>query len=115
MSGFKYTTILNGIINTNNEIVDITNGNLDDNFGTGRLFEWKEYIKVIPKYWLHGCGVDNFFNAFDWNLFYNNQIYDRAHNELLNLLVTEGAFAFISYIGLLIVYLVQSMFNIRVI
>ena len=38
MSGFKYTTILNGIINTNNGIVDITNGNLDDNFGTGRLF-----------------------------------------------------------------------------
>lgn len=139
MSRFKYTTILNDLINTNNEIVDITNGNLDDNFGTGRLFVWKESIKVIPKYWLHGCGVDNFFNAFDRKLFYNNQIYDRAHNELLNLLVTEGVFAFLSYIGLLIVccfnkfnkfvknneiniclfvvivYLVQSMFNIRVI
>lgn len=139
MSNNNYSTLLNDLLRTNKEIIDISSGNVNNNFGSGRLFVWKESLKAVPKYWLHGSGVDNFYMSFDRKLFFNNQLYDRAHNEMLNLLVTEGFFALLSYIGLLFVscfdkfikfvkdndfniyfivviaYLIQSMFNIRVI
>lgn len=71
-------------------------------------------------------------------LFLDNSIFDKAHNEYLQILVTEGIFCFLSYIALygiiffygvknsiknkelylilpIIGYIVQAFFNISVI
>ena len=84
-----------------NQTSEITKGNVDDNFGTNRFYLWKKTLKVIPKYWIHGIGIDNFYYAFDGKpLIYDNQKYDKAHNEYLQTLVTQGAFATVSYLAL---------------
>ena len=136
---FKLTTVLNDFIKTNNETVNIAQGNLNNDYGSGRVKVWKETIKVVPNYLLHGIGVDNFAYIIDGKPIVNSIGYfDKAHNEYLQILVTTGIFSLISYLCLhfiivkngikktfknkeiylilpIIGYLVQSQFNISVI
>ena len=136
------TTIISDVYRTKNETINITKGNFDDNYGTGRLYVWKRTIKVVPKYIIHGVGVDNFSNIIDGNAIIrgvdHHFKYDKAHNEYLQILVTMGIFSLISYLCLhfliikeglknafknkeiylilpVIGYLVQAQFNISVI
>lgn len=135
MSQFNCTTIVDDLIKTKNETVEIAKGHVEDYYGTRRVKLWKETLKVVPKYIVHGAGIDNFFYAFGKKpLIIKYYMYDKAHNEYLQLLVTEGIFALISYllfylsvvlIGLknkknnylllpVVAYLVQAFFNISV-
>lgn len=135
------TTISNELISLGNETVEISKGNLNDNFGTDRMYVWKETVKLIPKYWLTGVGIDNFYYIYDGKpiTMYNGIVcYDKAHNEYLQVLVTQGVFALITYILLFSIilfigikesychnklylvlpiggYLIQAFFNISVI
>ena len=135
------TTIGTELINLGNETIEISKGNLDDNFGTDRMYVWKETIKIIPNYWLTGVGIENFYYAFDGKPLttYNGMIsYDKVHNEYLQVLITQGVFSFITYILFLSIlvfsgikesykenklylilpvggYLIQAFFNISVI
>ena len=125
------------------EAVEIAKGNLDDNFGTKRMYIWKETLKIIPKYLLTGAGIDNFAKAFDGKALIRKIedrtfMYDKAHNEYLQTLVTQGIFALAAYLFIygyavfkgtkegfknkeiylvlpVIGYLVQAFFNISVI
>ena len=97
----KDTTIAKELINLGNETIEISKGNFDDNFGTDRMFGWKETIKIIPNYWLTGVGIDNFYYAFNGKpLTINNGIfgYDKVHNEYLQVFITQGVLSFITYI-----------------
>ena len=135
------TTLIKDFNKTKSQSMEIAKGNVDDSFGTKRLFIWKSTVKIIPKHLLHGAGIDNFYFAFDGKeLVYKNGIdsYDKAHNEYLQLIITEGLFALIVYLLLcvktvytktkslkkdkelylilpVIGYLVQAFFNISVI
>ncbi|MDD2435016.1 MAG: O-antigen ligase family protein [Bacilli bacterium] len=126
---------------TKNEIVEIGKGNLGDKFGTNRIYIWKETMKIVPDNLLHGIGIENFVYAFDGRPLFSktkNVYYDKAHNEYLHILVTQGIFALISYLLLYFIivkegikksfkkeelylilpvggYLVQAFFNISVI
>ena len=135
------TNMLNDLNQTAKEATEVAKGNTNDNFGSGRMFIWKNTLPIIPKYLLHGAGVDNFYFAFgdkplqtsDGRIF-----FDKAHNEYLQTLVTQGIFSLISYLALfaivtkkgikhsfkqnevflvlpIIGYLVQAFFNISVI
>jgi putative inorganic carbon (HCO3(-)) transporter len=136
LSSLGYSNIFSDIIKTKSEVSEISKGNVSDNFGTKRFFIWKNTVKIIPKYLLHGCGIDNFIFAFDGKSLKDEHFfYDKAHNEFLQLLVTEGIFSLISYLCLLVIvfincfkskkiniamlvvigYLIQSFFSIRVI
>lgn len=130
------------LLQTKDEIVEITQGNMDDKFGTDRMYLWKKTVKIIPDHFWNGVGIDNFLYAFDGKslpvLYDKNTVYDKAHNEYLQILITQGIFALLCWLGiyLLIVnegliyffkenktylllpvigYLIQANFNISVI
>ena len=139
----KKTTLVKDIIKIGNEGTQIAKGDLDESYGTRRMFIWKETMKIVPNHLLHGVGVDSFHKAFNGKSLVEQRktkriVYDKAHNEYLQILVTEGIFALGSYLLLygyavfcglkrsfkfnevylilpIIGYLVQAFFNISVI
>ena len=103
VSNEKKTTLVNDVIKTKNETVEIAKGNINDYYGTRRIKIWKETLKIVPKYWLHGSGIDNYAYSFgNQPLRIARKLYDKAHNEYLQILVTEGVFSLITYIILYI-------------
>lgn len=142
---FKQTDLINRFINFQKESSEIVKGNFDDSFGTDRAYIWKRFSKFILPNLYNGIGVDNIMFIDDGKpicriLSYNKttRCTDKAHNEFYNLLLTEGIFSLIVCIIFLfnvikaciksknIVinsiilfticgYLLQSLFNIRVI
>ena len=41
-------------------------GDVKDNFGTGRIYIWKNTLKVVPENMENGVGIDNFYYAFGY-------------------------------------------------
>ena len=137
------TTLVKDMLQVGNEATDIAKGNLDNSYGTNRMYIWKETMKIVPNHIWHGVGIDSFHKAFNGEALIlktqiNNILFDKAHNEYLQTLVTQGIFALISYLALygyitlygirnsfkyneiylvlpVIGYLVQAFFNISVI
>lgn len=135
------TFAISDLIRTKDEVFEITKGNFDDSFGTDRMYVWKSTMKIVPKNIWHGVGIDNYYYAFDGKplVLYNAPIvYDKAHNEYLQILITQGIFALVSWLaiyGLIVIdgtknslknkqvylmlpilgYLIQAFFNISVI
>jgi len=106
------TTILNDFIKTKSEVSEISKGNINDNFGTKRIKIWKESLKVVPKYLLHGVGIDNFYYAFgDKPLIYGRYYYDKAHNEYLQILITQGIFSLLCYLSLYFIIVMDGLIN----
>lgn len=94
----------NLMFNKDRETSDtIQGGNINaemssQNYGSGRLAIWKNSLKIVPKYFWIGSGLD----TFGW--VYPDQgsvFYDKAHNEYLQLLVTSGVYTLITYLVLL--------------
>ena len=122
-------------INTNTTSQNISNNKSNENFSSNRIKLWKQTIEVVPKYLVHGVGIDNFANIIDGRAIRGpKSYYDKAHNEYLQILVTMGLFSLISYLSLhflaikngiknkeiylalpIIGYIIQSQFNISVI
>lgn len=83
---------------------DLTGDKSFDLFGSSRGYIWKFAIEAIPDNWLFGTGISNFQDAFFKNPRYKEgMIYSfLAHNEYLHTIVTQGIFAGINYIAMLI-------------
>lgn len=139
------TTLVKDVQQTGTEATEVAKGNLDDSYGTKRMFIWKKTVEIIPQHFWHGVGVDSFHKAFDGKALTRKKeienktiLYDKAHNEYLQLLITQGIFALVVYVWLygyvifcglkrsfkyneiylvlpIIGYLVQAFFNISVI
>ena len=128
------TTLIKDIIKTKNETVEITKGNVNDYYGTRRVKLWRETLKIVPKNIINGVGIDNFYYGFgDRPLIIGHYNYDKAHNDYLQILVTQGLLCLIIYllfyINIFILgfrkdiyyilpvigYLIQIFFNISVI
>ena len=136
---FNLTTLVKDFNKTKNETVEIAKGNVNERFGTSRIAIWKEILKKVPDNLINGVGIDNIGIAYDGGpLIIGRKLVDKAHNELLQILVTEGIFCLLCYLafyGIIVVkgtirtfkkkeiylllpvvgYIVQSMFNISVI
>ena len=80
---------------------------LEDRGGSRRIFIWKEAIKVVPDNWLFGLGADNFSEAMVMTP--GGIPYHKTHNIYLEILVTMGLFAFISYMAFISYILFRSM------
>ena len=133
------TTLIKDVIKTKDQTIEITKGNLNNKYGTNRIFIWKKTIKRVPHHILTGSGIDTFYYAFGDKPIYDKKwMYDKAHNEYLQILICEGIFTLISYLlfyGTIVIkgiknnyknkeiylllpvigYLVQAFFNISVI
>lgn len=78
-----------------------------DNYGSGRITIWKNTFKIVPKYFWLGSGIDTFGYVYPSN--HSGLYYDKAHNEYLQILVTEGIFTLILYLGLLLILFIDSI------
>ena len=87
------------------ELGQILRGNLDDSFGHNRLFTWKRTLSLIKYNPLLGIGPDNFkqffaryYHAEAVEMFpSSNGNLDKAHNEFLDVLISNGLLGFTAY------------------
>lgn len=86
---------------------EIMHGNLDDSFGSTRLFTWKKAIARVPHGSLLGTGSDTFYYAFGMDnqkesVEKHHVVYDKAHNDFIQILLCNGIFALAAYLAFLI-------------
>lgn len=106
------------IFSLNQETTQIAQDGLKEENGTGRIFIWKTALKNAPKYLVTGIGIDQFLYINDGELIIDpitKNVVDKAHNEYLQILLTEGIFKCITYILFLlwiffksVVYIIKS-------
>ena len=87
-----------------NETLNDLNGNDFDAFGSWRGYIWRFGFEAIPDHWLFGIGLNNYEECFYSNPKYVSGEYVAflAHNEYLNVLVTQGVFAAVNYMAFLV-------------
>jgi len=86
--------------------------------GTIRKYVWLGAIEVFKNYPVIGSGTDTFtytfpkFKPIEHNLTSEwNFIYNRAHNEYLNILANNGVLGFTAYIILILFSIIQILKN----
>ena len=79
--------------------------------GSGRFYLWNIAWQSFKKHWVFGVGLDNLKGAFTENplWFSYMKVSNQAHNEYLQVLATQGLFAFINYFSLLLITLVKGI------
>ena len=92
---------------------EVANGK-PEMMGSKRFYIWDMAVKSIPQNWLTGVGLDNFQHVFLSSPDFSEDMYfkDKAHNEYLQILVTQGIPALINYLALLIFTCVGAVKNI---
>ena len=110
------TGLVRDVKKLSNETKEVAKGNFDDSYGTSRMFIWKNTLRIVPNYLLHGVGIDNFCFAFgdgEKMLYHETSkavtYVDKAHNEYLQKLVCEGVFSVITYISMLFIIFISSL------
>ncbi len=85
-----------------------------DRFGSGRGYIWSFALESVPKHWLFGIGFDNLASVFLTNPKWNEDmmIYNKAHNEYIHILATQGVFAAVNYIAMLLYCVITAVKNI---
>ena len=82
---------------------EVANGDVDK-MGSDRIYNWRMGLAQVPEHWLTGVGLDNYRYVFVSVPGFKEDMYlqDKAHNEYLHILVTQGIPALINYLALLI-------------
>ena len=77
----------------------VMHGNIDDTFGSFRIFIWRNALIAFPQFPIIGSGPDTFYYAFpaDMHGFYG-EAYDKAHNEYLQILICQGILGLLCYL-----------------
>jgi len=93
-----------------NIIIGQLKGGIDiETVASGRFLIWSNIFKMLPEYLLLGVGIDGlqlpYFERY--GLFFGAYL-DKAHNELLHILITMGLPALILYI-LLYVFIIRDL------
>ena len=79
-----------------------------EELGNSRLMIWKNSLPLVKEYWLIGCGLDNFKNAYpNWG----SVKVDKAHNVYLQISVTNGIPALILFLVLLFIVFLKGIKN----
>ena len=94
------------------EVKQVTSrAQVDDKFGTGRIYIWKNALSKAKENLLWGVGTDNFYYAFTPRLIDPVSTYqvDKAHNDYLQRLVCEGLLSLVVYIIFLAVLFFENV------
>ncbi|QNL44062.1 O-antigen ligase family protein [Oscillibacter hominis] len=94
---------------TAGELSALLHGRVEDSFGSGRVYIWKEVLSIVPERLWFGGGPDTlsirvagYFERYDPALgLVLRSLIDVAHNEYLNLLANQGLLALAAYLGAL--------------
>lgn len=101
------------------EAHELLHGRWNDDFGSGRLYIWRNVVELIPQHPLFGGGPDTlyaringYFERYDTNLGLTiHGSIGTAHNDYLNIIVNQGILAFLCYICALINTVVRAIKN----
>ena len=101
------------------EAHEMLHGNLRDDFGSHRIYIWKQVFAKVKEHWLFGGGPDTLsFREIEGFSRYSDELgiliesgIDVAHNEYLNILVNQGALSFLAYLGMLVLSLKDWWFT----
>ena len=94
----------------NHNAENLKGGITADSFMTSRMKIWKAAFREFPNYWLHGVGVDNFYYVSEYAGINTSKIYyDKAHNEYLQIMLTEGLASAVIYISFLFVLFIKAL------
>lgn len=77
-----------------------------EQIGSGRLVVWEKSLPLVKKYWLIGCGLDNFKNVYPNSGYLK---YDKAHNVYLQISITNGMPALIIFLILLFISFIKGI------
>ena len=110
------TTLSKDFAQTQKEAINITKGKVSESYGTSRIYIWKRAIKHVPKYLIHGIGIDNFRYIDNGEPIKKKSgkittIFDKAHNDYLQILLTSGIFCLLSYIAFYIIIIISGIKN----
>lgn len=117
--GFVVIIILNIILEssitdkleqTSEDVAEITEtGNV--NIGNGRDDIWRAALSSVPRHWATGIGLDNLTAAFREQPGWQPGMYVQAkgHCEYIHTLATQGVFALINYVALLLYATVSTI------
>ncbi len=91
------------------EAHELLHGRVDEEFGSGRLYIWREVCALVPERPFLGGGPETLglrtgaaFERYDAELgILIRSTVDVAHNEYLNILVNQGILALLCYLGAL--------------
>lgn len=104
------------------ELGQMMRGNFDNKFGHNRLFTWKRTLRLIKLHPMLGIGPDNFKNFFA-KYFHDEAVemfpssnggLDKAHNEFLDVLISNGILgllAYLAFFGSLLYYAFRKSAN----
>lgn len=78
------------------QAAEILDGNIDDSFGTGRVFVWRHAMQLVPDHAILGHGPDQFYPNFltaygEKAALFSGENFTKAHNEYVQFLVDTGA------------------------
>jgi hypothetical protein len=81
------------------ELREVLHGNIADEFGSHRVYIWRNAVKAVPENPIIGSGPDTFIYAFPAEAqgFYGQQ-YQNAHNEYLQILICQGFLGLLCYL-----------------
>ena len=94
------------------DVNDLSSTKNIDNLGSLRGQVWRFSIEYLTNVnFLTGTGIGNFIDVFLTNprMHESPQIVNFAHNEYLHIFVTQGIFAFITYITLYTMCIIKSI------
>lgn len=77
-----------------------------EEIGNGRLLIWENSLPLVKKYWLIGCGLDNFKDAYPNS---GSVKFDKAHNVYLQISITNGVPALIIFLVLLFIAFIKGI------
>lgn len=93
--------LLSQDVQNNNQMIEeegVVNGALN-----GRVDHWMAGVRALPDYWLTGVGIDNYKKILKDYDGYGRYKVSTAHNEYIQLALTEGVPALVFYLYLLFV------------
>ncbi|MCL2046765.1 MAG: O-antigen ligase family protein [Oscillospiraceae bacterium] len=92
------------------EVREILHGNIKDEFGTNRIFVWRQAMSIYSQNPIFGSGPDTFLFVFpieaQWTY---DEPYDKAHNEYLQLLICQGILGLLSYLFFIITVAIKAI------
>jgi hypothetical protein len=90
---------------------EILHGRIADEFGTNRVYIWRNALSEFPHHSaLIGSGPDTFLYAFpDKAHLVYGEVYDKAHNEYLQILICQGILGLLCFLVFLGALLIKSV------
>jgi len=92
------------------ELREVLHGNVRDEFGTYRMYIWRNALEAYPNNPVIGTGPDTFYYAFPEEAHgFVGQKYENAHNEYVQILICQGIIGLVCYLVFLVGLLLKSI------